>query len=68
MLVNEMRAPVAQWIEHRTSDPSGGGSNPPGREVFQNVPSSSNRLGHRPFTPATGVRISLGAHNIMYYD
>ena len=30
-----MRAPVAQWIEHRSSEPRVVGSNPSGRTTFQ---------------------------------
>ncbi len=32
-----LRAPVAQWIEHLTSDQGVGGSNPSGRATFLNL-------------------------------
>ena len=32
---SDIRAPVAQWIEHRSSEPRVVGSNPSGRTTFQ---------------------------------
>ena len=46
MIWNEVRtlAPVAQWIEHRSSEPRVVGSNPAGRAIFQHINAKETAL------------------------
>src|SRR5690606_21546077 len=53
-------APVAQWIEHRTSDPTVGGSTPSRRTSFRRIPRHTRREpGFRP-PPPHGMLASGG--------
>lgn len=58
--------PVAQLVEHLTFNPVVAGSTPAGLTEKIHIgeaalPLSSSGLGHRPFTPVTGVQFPLGA-------
>jgi hypothetical protein len=52
--IAEHRAPVAQWIEHLTSDQKGEGSNPPGRATHSSgLTETDTRRGvKRPRSPS----------------